>query len=95
MREKKSWKDISTPKDYLEEWVGIVPKKKTLRQCVRCWVHLYEDQKLRCSKCLNRVDEELNWLADRPYNYYFKRHLKRIKHDKKLTEKLVNTVIEN
>ena len=46
------------------------------RQCVRCWVHLAKDQKLWCSKCIQRVNEELEWKADRPYQYYFKRNLK-------------------
>ena len=49
------------------------------RQCVRCWVHLYKDQKLWCSKCIQRVNEELEWKADREWRYYFRHHLKQMK----------------
>ena len=42
------------------------------RQCVRCWVHLDNIRKLWCKKCMERVMEELEWKADRPYQYYFR-----------------------
>ena len=46
------------------------------RQCVRCGVHLTEDRKLWCKKCRERVDEELRGEISRPYEYYFRWHLR-------------------
>ena len=45
------------------------------KQCVRCWVHI-EDW-LWCKKCRERVDEEFRGEVSRPYEYYFRHHLKR------------------
>ena len=52
-----------------------------MRQCVRCWRHLDPEHKLRCDRCIVRVNEELDWKADRERSYYFRYHIKRIKHD--------------
>ena len=82
MRDKITWEEIGTYDNLMHQMWELF-KKKTKRQCVRCWVHLYEDQKLWCSKCINRVDEELNWEASRPYDYYFRHYIKRLKHDER------------
>ena len=49
------------------------------RQCLRCWVRLDNERKLWCSRCMARVNEELEWKADREYEYYFRYHLKRMR----------------
>ena len=46
------------------------------RQCVRCGVHLTEERKLWCKKCRERVDEEFRGEVSRPYEYYFRWHLR-------------------
>lgn len=46
------------------------------RQCVRCGVHLTEERKLWCKKCRERVNEELEWKADREWRYYFRWNLR-------------------
>ena len=46
------------------------------RQCVRCWVHLRDGEKLWCRVCIDRVNEELEWKADREWRYYFRWHLR-------------------
>ena len=51
------------------------------KQCVRCWVHLDEDRVLRCKKCRAKVQEEFDWTADRPFQYYFRFNLKRMRHE--------------
>ena len=67
-----------------------------MKNCLRCWLHIEDNPKiLWCKKCSELVNQEFRWEVSRPYYYYFKWHLKRIKHDRKLTEKLVNTVIGN
>lgn len=53
-------------------------------QCVRCWVHLDEPRTLRCKKCRERVDEELRGEVSRPYEYYFRFNLKRMRHENKM-----------
>ena len=53
------------------------------KQCVRCWVHIENKYNvLWCDKCKERVDEELRGEISRPFEYYFRFNLKRIKHDK-------------
>ena len=52
------------------------------RQCLRCGVHLMENEKLWCKKCIIRVNEELEWKADREYEYYFRYHLKRMRKER-------------
>ena len=52
-----------------------------MKQCVRCWVHLKEDRKLWCKKCRERVDEEFRWEVSRPFEYYFRFNLKRMRHE--------------
>jgi hypothetical protein len=52
------------------------------RQCVRCWVRLDNDRRLWCSRCMARVNEELEWKADREYEYYFRYHLKRMRKER-------------
>ena len=54
------------------------------RQCVRCWVHLDKDRTLRCDKCRERVDEELRGEVSRPFEYYFRFNLKRMRHENKM-----------
>ena len=54
------------------------------RQCVRCGVHLTEDRKLWCKKCRERVDEELRGEISRPYEYYFRHHLKQMRKERDL-----------
>ena len=54
------------------------------RQCVRCWVHLREWEKLWCRVCIDRVNEELEWKADRNYEYYFKFYIKRTRKDERV-----------
>jgi len=54
------------------------------KQCVRCGVHLMENEKLRCKKCRERVDEELRGEISRPYEYYFRHHLKQMRKERDL-----------
>ena len=57
-------------------------------QCVRCWVKV-SDKRLWCDKCMERVNEELRWEANREYSYYFRFNLKRMRHEnRKLSEML-------
>jgi len=58
-------------------------------QCVRCWIHLDEPRTLRCKRCRERVDEELRGEVSRPYEYYFRFNLKRIKHDKNKMQRML------
>ena len=58
------------------------------KQCVRCWVHLKEDRTLRCPRCREHVDEELRGEVSRPFEYYFRFNLKRIRHDQNKMQKL-------
>ena len=51
------------------------------KQCVRCGVHLDEPKALRCKKCRERVDEEFRGEVSRPYEYYFRFNLKRMRND--------------
>ncbi len=44
----------------------LYTKLYTMRQCVRCWLHLDKDQKLWCKKCRERVDEELRQARHKP-----------------------------
>ena len=53
-------------------------------QCVRCWIHLDEPRTLRCKRCRERVDEELRGEVSRPYEYYFRFNLKRMRHENKM-----------
>lgn len=46
------------------------------RQCVRCGVHI-NDKSLWCDNCRERVEEEFRGEVSRPFEYYFKHHLKR------------------
>ena len=49
-----------------------------MKQCVRCWVHIKEEtNRLWCSKCEELVRLELDGKVDKPFEYYFKYHLKR------------------
>ena len=48
-----------------------------MKQCVRCWVHIKEEtNRLWCRKCVERVNEELEWKADRDFRYYFRWNLR-------------------
>lgn len=52
-------------------------EKSERRNCVKCGLHLKEEKnKLRCDKCMERVNEELEWKADREWEYYFRWNLK-------------------
>ena len=60
-----------------------------MKQCVRCWKKLDPEHKLRCDRCIVKVNEEIQWKADRPYQYYFRFNIKRQKHENnKLSEML-------
>lgn len=52
------------------------------KQCVRCWLHI--DSWLWCKRCRARVDEELRGEISRPYEYYFRFNLKRMRHENKM-----------
>ena len=54
------------------------------KQCVRCGVHLTEERTLRCKKCKEKVDEELRGEISRPYEYYFRHHLKQMRKERDL-----------
>lgn len=45
--------------------------------CVRCWIHT--DKWMWCEKCRKRVDEEINWEVQRPFQYYFRYLIKKNK----------------
>lgn len=60
------------------------------RQCVRCWLHLDSERELWCKRCRERVNEELNGEANRPFEYYFRFNLKRMKHEKNKMSKMLN-----
>lgn len=50
------------------------------KQCVRCGRHIKDEtNKLWCSRCMERVNEELEGKADREWRYYFRHHLKQMK----------------
>ena len=53
-------------------------------QCVRCWDHVERPRSLRCNKCRERVDEELRGEISRPFEYYFRFNLKRMRHENKM-----------
>lgn len=53
------------------------------RQCLRCGVHI-EWRRLWCKNCMDKVMEELEWKADREYEYYFRYHLKRMRKEKEI-----------
>ena len=44
-------------------------------------MHLKEDRALRCPKCRERVEEEFRGEVSRPYEYYFRFNLKRMRND--------------
>ncbi len=55
------------------------------KQCVRCGHHIKEEtNRLWCEKCIIRVNEELEWKADRNYEYYFRHHLKQMRKERDL-----------
>lgn len=54
--------------------------------CVRCWINIQDW--LWCKKCRARVDEEFRWEVSRPYEYYFRHHLKRQRALDKKTKQL-------
>lgn len=57
------------------------------KQCVRCGVHI-EDW-LWCKSCKHRVDEEFRGEVSRPFEYYFRHHLKRQRAlDRKIAKEL-------
>ena len=58
------------------------------RQCVRCGVHI-EWRRLWCSRCMARVNEELEWKADREYEYYFRYHLKRMRKEREREKEML------
>ena len=63
-------------------------KQWWLTQCVRCGLHLREEpNKLWCKKCRAKVQEEFDWIADRPFQYYFAFNLKRMRHDNRRIER--------
>ena len=50
------------------------------RQCLRCGCHIKEEtNRLWCSRCLEKVNAELRGETDRPYEYFFRHHLKQMK----------------
>ena len=50
------------------------------RQCVRCGRYIKEEaNRLWCSRCLEKVNAELRGETDRPYEYFFRHHLKQMK----------------
>ena len=51
-------------------------------------MHLKEDRTLRCPRCRERVDEELRGEVSRPFEYYFRFNLKRMRYDKNKMQKL-------
>lgn len=54
-----------------------------MKNCLRCWLHIEDNPKiLWCKNCLERVKEELEWKADRPFEYYFRFNLKRMRHER-------------
>ena len=60
-------------------------KKQWLAQCVRCGVHLRDNaNKLWCDKCRERVNEEFRGEVSRPYEYYFRHHLKQMRKERDL-----------
>ena len=64
------------------------------KQCVRCGVHIQDW--LRCKKCRERVDEEFRGEVSRPYEYYFRHHLKRQRSlDKKIAKELNSDLYSN
>jgi len=60
------------------------------KQCVRCWRHIPDEySRLWCDTCRERVNEELSWEANRPFQYYFRFNLKKIKDDKNQMQELL------
>jgi hypothetical protein len=49
-------------------------------RCVKCWAKIWEwdwnKKRLWCSVCLDEVNKELTGQQNKPYQYYFKYHLK-------------------
>lgn len=62
------WRDIKRLSELIEQ-----------NQCRRCGVHLIRGSDLWCKKCRERVDEELDGQISRPFEYYFRHHIKRWK----------------
>ena len=58
------------------------------KQCVRFWVKIDREKDLRCKKCRERVNEEFRWETSRPFDYYFKHHLKQIRLDREKMDKI-------
>ncbi len=60
-----------------------------MKQCVRCGIKI-DDNSLWCKTCRARVDEELKGQISRPFEYYFRHHLKRQRALDKKIDKILN-----